>query len=431
MTQDARAIYRSTISGIILFTSMAWLGTFASSAQSADRSEADASVAGRWVGSAELNGNQIPFRLDISGSGDQVHATLVNGTEESPASSASYSGGHLVLHFDYYANTLDGTLKDGVLSGTFGGHSRSVPLVARLNGQTPPPSADPPNISGEWEVAVESSKGEHAWKLKVKQSGADVQAVIERIDGDTGTLYGVWRDGRFAVSHFTAAGPSYAVMEPGEDGTLQLLTPAHGGAVQQLTARRPNDARTESLSGPDDPLTHTSLKNPNEPLTFQFPDVSGKIVSSTDPEFKGRVLILSIGGSWCPNCQDEAPFLEELYRKFHSQGLEIVELNFEDEAQLSSLTRLRAVIKRFGITYPVLVAGTPDQLNEKFPTVVNLNCWPTTFFIGKDGLVKATHAGYSGPATGGDNLQLRNETVSLIERLLAGDERTAAVSGAQ
>jgi len=342
MTQDARAVCRSTIAGIILFTGMAWLGTFASSAQSAERSEADASAAGQWVGSAEMNGNQIPFRLDISGSGDQVRAALVNGKEESPASSGSFSGGHLVLHFDYYANTLDASLKDGVLSGTFGGHSHTVPLIARLNGQGPLPSADPPNVAGEWEVAVESSKGEHAWKLKVKQSGPDVQAVIERIDGDTGTLYGVWRDGRFAVSHFTAAGPSYAVIEPGEDGTLQLLTPALGGAVQQLTARRPKDARTKSLSGPDDPLTHTSLKNPNEPLVFQFPDVSGKVVSSTDPEFRGKVLILSIGGSWCPNCQDEAPFLEELYRKFHGQGLAAISHTFRFCGEPRSAAGLRS-----------------------------------------------------------------------------------------
>jgi hypothetical protein len=57
----------------------------------------------------------------------------------------------------------------------------------------------------------------------------------------------------------------------------------------------------------------------------------------------------------------------------------------------------------------------PDQLNEKFPSVVNLNCWPTTFFIGKDGLVKAIHAGFSGPAAGRDSRGLRNETVSLVD----------------
>jgi len=420
MPQGSRAIFRFTVAGITLLIGSALLGTSISYAQSVDKSEADTSLDGRWAGVADLNGTQVPFRLDISGSGDQVSAALVNGKEESPASSGSYSGGHLVLHFDYYANTLEATVKDGVLTGTFGGHIHSVPLVAHLNGLTPQASANPPNIAGEWEVAIDGSKGERAWKLNVKQSGSDVEAVIQRIDGDTGTLYGAWREGRFTASHFTAAGPSYVVLEPRQDGTLQLLTPIHGGGVQQLTVRRPKDARTENLSGPDDPSTHTSLSNPDEPLSFRFPDLNGKLVSSADPEFKGKVLILSIGGSWCPNCQDEAPFLEELYRRFHGQGLEIVELSFEDAAQLSSLTRLRAVIKRFGITYPVLVAGTPDQLKDTFPSVVNLDCWPTTFFIGRDGLVKATHAGFSGPATGRDNLELRQGTISLVEKLLAG-----------
>jgi thiol-disulfide isomerase/thioredoxin len=156
---------------------------------------------------------------------------------------------------------------------------------------------------------------------------------------------------------------------------------AHGGAVQQLTARRPRDARTEGLSGPDDPLAHASLKNPDHPLAFQFPDLNGKPVSSEYPEFKGKALIVAIGGSWCQNCQDEAPFLESLYRRFDCQGLEIVELSFEEESQMASLTRLRTVIKQFGITCTVLVAGTPDQLNEEFPEISNLNCWPTTFLL--------------------------------------------------
>jgi hypothetical protein len=82
--------------------------------------------------------------------------------------------------------------------------------------------------------------------------------------------------------------------------------------------------------------------------------------------------------------------------------------------------RLKAVIQRYGITYPVLVAGTPDQLNEKFPHVANLDCWPTTFFVGRDGLVKAIHTGYAGPATGKDNHELENEMIALVEKLLAG-----------
>ena len=65
----------------------------------------------------------------------------------------------------------------------------------------------------------------------------------------------------------------------------------------------------------------------------------------------------------------------------------------------------------------------PEQLNEKLPQAVGLNCWPTTFFIGRDGLVKEIHAGYSGPATGKDNTNLRADVNALVQRLLSGDER--------
>jgi thiol-disulfide isomerase/thioredoxin len=405
---------------------LAGLTAFRASAQT----QASANIDGIWAGTAQQNGNSVPFQLEVAGTGDDVSGALVNGKQKSPSSGGSYSGGHLVLYFDYFANTLDATLQDGVLTGTFGRTGRFVPITARLNDVTPPPSPDAPNIAGVWEVSVEGPKGEHAWKLQVKQWGPKVEAVIQRIDGDTGALYGEWRDGQFAVSHFTAGGPSYAVLKPQPDGTLQVVTAGHS-APEALTARRPQVARAQGRVAPEDPMHHTLLQNPNQPLAFRFPDLNRKIVANTDPEFRHKVVIVSIGGSWCPNCQDEAPFLEDLYGKYHDRGLEIVELSFEESPQLANPTRLRAIIKKFGITYTVLVAGTPEQLNEKITGVANLNCWPTTFYIGEDGLVKAIHTGYSGPATGKGNGELEHESTALVQRLLTGDERSTGVSATQ
>lgn len=421
MTPGTRAILRVVVAGALLAGA-----TVSLSALPSDDTAVQESASGTWTGTAEVNGRDVPFQLEISGTGDEVRGALVNGKERSAISSGSYSDGHLVLHFDYYANTLDATLRDGVLTGTFAGHTHSVPITAQLNGKLPVAAANPPHIAGVWDVAVDNgAKGEHSWKLRVRQSGPNVDAVIERIDGDTGNLYGVWRDGVFAVSHFTAAGPSFAVLRPQTDGTLQLETAAHGGGVQTYAAYRVSPVHTVALETLDDPLHHTSLENPNEPLVFRFPDLNGRLVSNTDSEFAHKVLIVGVGGSWCPNCQDEAPFLEALYRRYHSHGLEIVELSFEEVSQLQNPTRLRAVIARYGITYPVLIAGTPDQLNEKIAHVGNLNCWPTTFFVGRDGLVKAIHTGYAGPATAGDNHDLEKETTTLVERLLAGKESPA------
>ena len=382
-------------------------------------------AAGRWLGAADYNTQKVPFRLDITGSGDRVQGSLVNGKDKFTSSSGNYSGGHLLLTFDYYANTIDATVKDGVLTGSFGGPTKRIPLTARLNTAPPPASPKPPRIAGAWEVAVvNGTKGEAAWELNVRQTGAQVDAVIQRIDGDTGNLYGTWRDGQFAVSSFTAEGPSFTILRPQPDGTLKVISYPKG-VLRELIARRPAAARAAGLQLPDDPLRHTTLKDANRPLAFRFPDLNGKVVSSADPEFKGKVVIVSIGGSWCPNCHDEAPFLEALYRKYHQRGLEVVELSFEEDDQLTNPTRLKAFIKRYSITYPVLLAGTPSQLNEKLPQANGLNCWPTTFFIGRDGLVKAIHAGYSGPATGVGNVDLEKTASELVVRLLSTDERAA------
>ncbi len=142
---------------------------------------------------------------------------------------------------------------------------------------------------------------------------------------------------------------------------------------QDLVARRPAEARKENLPAPTDTARADHRQGSDVPFAFSFPDLSGKLVSNTDARFDGKVVIVAIGGSWCPNCHDEAPFLVSLYKQFHSQGLEIVNLSFEDESQLKDLTGLHAFVARYSIPYTVLVAGNTDQLNEKIPQGVHLN----------------------------------------------------------
>jgi peroxiredoxin len=143
------------------------------------------------------------------------------------------------------------------------------------------------------------------------------------------------------------------------------------------------------------------------------------MVSDDDARFREKVVIVAIGGSWCPNCHDEAPFLEELYRTYHSRGLEIVGLSFEEEDQLKNPTRLKAFIQRYGVEYPMLLAGQTEELQSKLPQAVNLNAWPTTFFLGRDGRVRSVHAGFAGKATGEFHRELKEELIALVERLLA------------
>ena len=385
------------------------------------------SVSGSWEGTVDVDGLTIPFRIEISGTGSDVKGAFLNGDERVTSTGGRLDGDSLVLNFDEYAETLRATLKDGELTGTiegkFGPAPRStLPFEANpFAAEKDAAAAGIPSIDGLWEIEVKSPKGESAWRFIVRQSGADVTAAILRVDGDTGALTGRYQHGKFVLSHFSGERPYLLDVTPRSDGGLDVVLNDYSGK-RELVAYRPADARAKGLPEPTDPTRHTRVADPSQPLLYSFPDVDGHIVSSSDARFRGKVVLVNITGSWCPNCHDEAPFLAALYRKYHSRGLEIVALDFEEREQLRGLMRLRAFIKHYGIEYTVLVGGEPDEVNQKLPQLVNLNAWPTTVVVGRDGLVKAIHVGFASAASGEFNPELKRQITEQIEALLGAGQ---------
>jgi thiol-disulfide isomerase/thioredoxin len=385
-------------------------------------------ISGVWDARIHVNAIDVPFEFGVAVKGDQASGWFFNGDEKILSSSGSFSDGHLVLQFGSYGKKVDVKLtEDGKLDGVYMPTTEGSPVkpvafhAQRATTEHAIAAGAHPSIAGQWLLPTQSEKsGEQAWRLVIREKGPEVSAAILRVDGDTGALTGRWQDGKLLLSHFDGARPALIEVRPGDNGTLRLTLHNSNGTDVPLVAYRQADAKAKGLPAPADPADHTGVKNPNEPLQFSFPDLAGQTVSNTDSRFHGKVVLIDISGSWCPNCHDEAPFLQAMYRKYHSQGLEIVTLNFEDSpAQLAHPDRLRAFIKDFGIEYIVLQAGTTDQLHDKLPQAVNLDAYPTTFFIGRDGLVKGAHAGFAAPVTGDYNAELKKSFAAKIERLLA------------
>ncbi len=57
---------------------------------------------------------------------------------------------------------------------------------------------------------------------------------------------------------------------------------------------------------------------------------------------------------------------------------------------------------KFGITFPLLLAGTTDegQIAKTLPQLVGFGAFPTSIFIDRSGHVHAILAGFTGPSTG-------------------------------
>ena len=137
-----------------------------------------------------------------------------------------------------------------------------------------------------------------------------------------------------------------------------------------------------------------------------------------------------IGGSWCPNCHDEAPFLSEVYRDYRARGLEIVGLMFENDADPAvARPRVQSFIKKYGVRYPMLLAGTTQDIAEKMPQIVNFGAYPTTIYLVRDGRVRSIHAGFASPATGEEHTRLKAELRELTQRLIAESAPASTAGG--
>jgi thiol-disulfide isomerase/thioredoxin len=415
---------------------------------------------GRWDATLTTHtGIVIPFRLDISGSGPTLKGVFYNGFDPyEDTTSATWQDGKLTLNIEHYLTTITATLQDGKLIGNVitqnRGASAEYGFQATHHVKNETQAADAPSIAGSWEIPLDtpSSKGEKAFRFIVQQHGPEVAASILRVDGDTGAYSGTYHDGKWVLSHFDGSRPGVIVVSPGKDGTLQIAqnpervdqiasrgndtasastnssakgsgayddSIADGRYAPTLIAYRSEVARAKGLPEPDNYETHTTVRDPNEKFTFNFPDVDGHWISNDDPRFKGKVVLAIVTGTWCPNCHDEAQYLVKLDKKYRDKGLAIVALDFEEPEQQGSLERERAFVKQYGVKYTYLIAGAPAEMWEKVPQAVNLNTWPATIFIGRDGRVRGIHSGFASPASGEFHRKLQKEFTAKIEQLLA------------
>jgi len=394
-------------------------------------------VDGLWDAIIVTGGAEVPFRFEIRTRGGDAEGFFFEGDRKIGSTSGTFTNGVLKLDYEFLNTMLEARLADGQLVGTYQNkRPGSKPQDVRMRRFTTvsSDSADAPQVAGTWEMRrvtseVSAPRDTRTWHVFLRQSGAEVSGSILRVDGDTGTLVGRWQGDKLVLSHFAGERPNLFEATRNADGTLAVTL---NGNAHYLVVRS-GEARAKGIPEPPDPSRYTSVKDPTTPFAFAFPDLAGKVVSNGDQRFQGKVVIVSIGGSWCPNCHDEAPFLAELYKEYRARGLEIVGLMFENDPDPAvSRPRVQSFIKRYSLQYPMLIAGTTQAtptsktINEALPQIVNFGAYPTSIFLGRDGRVRSVHAGFASPATGAEHGRLKQEIRELVEQLLAEPAKSSA-----
>jgi thiol-disulfide isomerase/thioredoxin len=410
-----------------------------SAAALAQKNSVPKTFLGRWDASLNNSTQEVPFGLEIRYDKGKLTAAVLNGPERTPFTSAKFDNGELALRFEQYDGTLSAKLENGKLVGEYSRpYAKGIvryPFTAmrhvaatRAIGN----SSLTPLWSGAWLYKLIDHDGKTAetGTAEFRSTTNGVTGVLIPVSGDTGLLAGseLGSLSRFDGIHVMLLKFDAPQSEVEAFGSLKGTFESGKTGRYTFTATRKETAKKEDQ--PEDPFALTKVKDSNEPFQFAAPDPrTGKTVSASDPEFKNKVIIVDIMGTWCPNCHDEEPLLVDLYNRYHKDGLEVVGLAYEytDDAARNA-RQIEIFLKKYNVPYPILIAGTTDdgQVQKTLPQLVNFGAFPTTIFIGRDGRVSKIHAGYTGPATGERFPAVQKELDEIVRDLVKTPATTAA-----
>jgi peroxiredoxin len=363
-------------------------------------------TSGKWRGEFAVDKKRIPFNFVVEESKGSSKVYLINASERALLDEPYYKGDSIVIPINIYDALLIGKVNGDSLKGYFRKNqiARKGVGFAAAHNQTfrfkTAQEGNPKSVKGKWSVNLTSEReGKKSTRYTVgllEQEGAKVTGTILTTTGDYRYLEGVIDGKQLKLSAFSGSNPSLIEAELTDDQHLkgEFISP---GSRVLLEATKSDTAKLP------DPYKLTYLKPGFETLSFAFPDLNGKTVSLKDEKYRGKVVVLTVLGSWCPNCIDEAAFLAPWYKENKKRGVEIIGLSFERKDDLEfAKARLSTLIKRFDIQYDILFSGIADKnvVAERLPELNTFLSFPTTVFIDKEGKVRKIHTGYNGPATG-------------------------------
>lgn len=383
---------------------------------------------GIWQASLHRkDGANIAFNFEVKDNDGQKLLYVINAKERLLVDDVQVQGDSVFIKMPFFNSEFRAAFTgSGNLQGTWIRHLAdrdvSIPFTAVHNvkhrfKQHNPPKGD---VSGRWSTWFKSpTKKNPSYAIgEFKQQGNIVQGTFLTQTGDYRFLEGILDGDTLKLSTFDGSHAYYftAVLK---GNTLEngIFYAGIGDGKETWTA-----TKDENAALPDE-KSLTSAKPGSSRLDFIFPDVNGKKISIRDKQFENKVVVISIMGSWCPNCMDETAFLAAWYKENKNRGVEVIGLAYEHTTDFAkSQKSLQGFLKRFDVNYPVLITGVttndPERTEKTIPQITAIKGFPTTIFVDKKGNVREVHTGFSGPGTGEHYETFKKKFNALVDGLL-------------
>jgi len=359
----------------------------------------------------EVSGGELPFNFEVKYNMDNsVYLEIINGEERILVDDVkifhdqSNGKDSIIINFPIYESVIKAAFEERIMAGIWQVNNRggyyAIPFIARYGqGHRFTTLKKKPfmDVSGKWSTTFGVESDEPYTAIgHFKQDGNKLSGTFLTETGDYRFLDGTIQEDKIYLSCFDA---SHAFLFEGkikEDSTI-IGSFRSGKHYKTIWEARKNDAATLKS-----PYELTFLKEGYESLDFAFENPAGKMISINDAAYKGKVKLVQILGTWCPNCRDETNFLANYMNKNKNKDVAVIALAFEKHRKKEKANAaINRYLQKFDIPYEVVHAGhaSKKEAAEVLPMLNHVLSYPTLIFVDKNNKVRKIHTGFSGPAT--------------------------------
>jgi thiol-disulfide isomerase/thioredoxin len=361
---------------------------------------------GMWRGTIDIQGHDLPFNFEISKKDHKYKATLINGKETIPLDEVSVQGDSVFIKMYIFDIDIRAKINGDNLNGLYiknYADNYRLPFKASFGkkGRLDTPSSND-KFDGRWETYFIKDNGDKIPAEGVfKKEGNLLTGTFLTKTGDYRFLEGFSKDNHMELYTFDGTHAFVFTADLQDDGSLK------GEFFSGRTGYKPFTAVNNPTFELPSALELTYLKKGFDKVSFSFPGLDGKPVTLNDAKYNGKVVVLQIFGTWCPNCMDETRFYKEWYDKNKDRGVEIIGLAYENPVKGKfdfnyAKRRVEKMKKKFNVGYDYVIAGISDSkvASESLPMLNKVMSFPTSIIIDRKGKVRQIHTGFAGPATG-------------------------------
>ncbi len=121
---------------------------------------------------------------------------------------------------------------------------------------------------------------------------------------------------------------------------------------------------------------------------FTLVDLEGNQVSLSD--FRGKTVFINFWAQWCPPCRAEMPAIEAVYQQYKDKGVVVIGVDILTSEIVRGYDEndVRQFVEQGGYSW-TFVIDTTGEVTRNYKVIPI----PTSFFIDKEGIIRAIQIG--------------------------------------